>query len=229
MFDDQTTPPLNPQPQTDDKKVVDIFESVDKKPAPSAQPNPMPPKPPVAAPIPTAGGPIPFKYEDHGGKKHKVMFLVIIAIIVIVLVFVAGKIYFMRQTPAAAPAVSTPAENTAPADEIAQPEAIPSENLPNIPAPADASINSDADSLIDAQEAEFGTNPLKADTDNDGLNDYDEAMVYMTNPLNPDTDGDSFLDGDEVSHGYDPKGPGKLLNLQSGTNNATAVSSNSTQ
>jgi outer membrane protein OmpA-like peptidoglycan-associated protein len=36
------------------------------------------------------------------------------------------------------------------------------------------------------------------DTDNDGLNDYDEIFVHKTDPNNPDTDNDKLSDGDEV-------------------------------
>ena len=53
------------------------------------------------------------------------------------------------------------------------------------------------------------TDPHKADSDGDGLNDYDEisaaiGSAYITNPNNPDTDGDGFSDGWEVSHGFNP-------------------------
>ncbi|MBI2476916.1 hypothetical protein HYV72_01960, partial [Candidatus Uhrbacteria bacterium] len=43
--------------------------------------------------------------------------------------------------------------------------------------------------------------------------DREEVETYRTNPLNPDTDGDSYLDGDEVTHGYDPNGPGRLFSV----------------
>jgi lipoprotein-anchoring transpeptidase ErfK/SrfK len=43
-----------------------------------------------------------------------------------------------------------------------------------------------------------------ADTDHDGLSDYDEIYIYHTNPNNPDTDGDGFTDGAEVNNGFDP-------------------------
>ncbi|MFA6422590.1 MAG: hypothetical protein WCV92_04270 [Candidatus Buchananbacteria bacterium] len=64
--------------------------------------------------------------------------------------------------------------------------------------------DSDGDGLSDAQESRLGTNPLKADTDNDGLTDYAEVTIYKSDPLNPDTDGDGFKDGSEVINGYDP-------------------------
>jgi len=47
-------------------------------------------------------------------------------------------------------------------------------------------------------------NPLKADTDGDGLNDGDEVNTYNTDPLEKDTDGDGVDDGDEVEAGTDP-------------------------
>jgi len=43
------------------------------------------------------------------------------------------------------------------------------------------------------------------DTDGDGLNDYDEVLVYGTNCALPDTDGDGLTDGDEVNGIASPK------------------------
>jgi outer membrane protein OmpA-like peptidoglycan-associated protein len=49
------------------------------------------------------------------------------------------------------------------------------------------------------------TDPLKADTDGDGLNDGDEVQKHKTDPLKADTDGDGLKDGDEVQkHKTDP-------------------------
>ena len=42
------------------------------------------------------------------------------------------------------------------------------------------------------------TDPLKADTDGDGLSDYDEIMKFKTDPLKADTDGDGISDYDQV-------------------------------
>ncbi len=50
--------------------------------------------------------------------------------------------------------------------------------------------------------------PLDSDSDNDGLNYYEE-IIYDTNPDIADTDNDGFLDGEEVKDGYNPKGEGR--------------------
>ena len=47
----------------------------------------------------------------------------------------------------------------------------------------------------------------RADTDLDGVSDYDEIYVYHTNPLRADTDGDGLTDGEEVQRGTDPLKP----------------------
>lgn len=57
----------------------------------------------------------------------------------------------------------------------------------------------DGDGLTNAQEAALGTDPLKYDTDGDGLTDGAEVNTYGTNPLVVDTDGDGLTDGEEVN------------------------------
>lgn len=49
----------------------------------------------------------------------------------------------------------------------------------------------------------LGTDPVNADTDDDGLDDGAE-ITAGTDPLNPDTDGDGLFDGDESAHGANP-------------------------
>ena len=71
-------------------------------------------------------------------------------------------------------------------------------------------IDTDKDGLDDVREKELGTDPNKADTDGDTLNDSDEVIIWKTDPLNSDTDGDTFQDGHEIRNGYSPTGPGKL-------------------
>lgn len=70
--------------------------------------------------------------------------------------------------------------------------------------------DSDQDGLPDSQEISYGMDPFKADTDGDGVNDWEEMSKYGTNPRAADTDGDGYGDGDEVKRGYNPAGEGKL-------------------
>lgn len=45
------------------------------------------------------------------------------------------------------------------------------------------------------------------DTDNDGLNDYEELHVFGTSPYLTDTDGDNLEDAAEIQSGGDPNCP----------------------
>lgn len=83
------------------------------------------------------------------------------------------------------------------------------------------SVDSDKDGLDDVREKEIGTDPKKSDTDEDGLNDNDEVIIWKTNPLVIDTDGDTYKDGEEVKNGYNPLGAGKLFNIPAGANTST--------
>lgn len=78
-----------------------------------------------------------------------------------------------------------------------------------------SAVDTDQDGLIDSQEIEYGTNPALFDSDSDGLSDWEEIAIFGTDPLNMDTDSDGFKDGEEVQNGYNPKGPGKLLDFDS--------------
>ncbi|MFH0891742.1 MAG: hypothetical protein V1867_03095 [Candidatus Falkowbacteria bacterium] len=98
-------------------------------------------------------------------------------------------------------------DNTAPEGEVPQftDTARDTENNPD--------IDTDQDGLTDAEEEALGTDTASADSDSDGLFDREEVRVYMTDPLNPDTDGDSYTDGGEVDKGFNPKGAGKLYDM----------------
>ncbi len=68
----------------------------------------------------------------------------------------------------------------------------------------DSDEDLDYDGLTNKQEKEYGTNPLLADTDMDGLDDNYEISVSKTDPLKVDTDEDGLSDYDEVELGLDP-------------------------
>ena len=60
--------------------------------------------------------------------------------------------------------------------------------------------DTDGDGLSDGGEINtYRTDPLKADTDGDGLSDGEEANAHRTDPLKADTDGDGLSDGEEIN------------------------------
>ncbi|MCD4796518.1 MAG: OmpA family protein [Candidatus Cloacimonetes bacterium] len=62
------------------------------------------------------------------------------------------------------------------------------------------------DDYVETNTGEFinadstGTDPNAADTDMDGVNDYDEVLTYHTNPVTVDSDSDGLSDGDEINN-----------------------------
>ncbi len=67
-------------------------------------------------------------------------------------------------------------------------------------------LDSDSDGLPDYAEKAYGTDPENPDTDGDGLTDYEELYITGTNPLKYDTDengvndADDDIDGDDLSN-----------------------------
>ena len=222
MFEDQQptqpqspVPPVNPAPVAqpvaqpivppiqEEKKVEDIFGHIDKD---------------EAVVTPTTGSPIPggmptMAAAPTGGNKKMIP---IIAVVVILVLIMGAGAYFAwnwYQSSKTVGANADQAQQNAVApidDEAGKGKVVPPEVIEAVP----VTVDSDSDGLTDAEEITAGTNPMEVDTDKDELFDYDEVKVYLTNPLLADTDGDSYLDGAEVKSGFDPKGPGKLLNLQ---------------
>ena len=85
------------------------------------------------------------------------------------------------------------------------------------------SLDADQDGLNRDQELLYGTDPLSADSDNDGLSDWEETFVHGTDPLDPDSDGDGFQDGVEVQYGSNPLDPGSIPNLVFGDLNGDGL------
>ncbi|MCB0197209.1 MAG: protein kinase, partial [Anaerolineae bacterium] len=64
--------------------------------------------------------------------------------------------------------------------------------------------DNDRDGLTNAEEIELNTLPDSRDTDQDDIDDADEVNRYGTNPLRSDSDGDGLKDGFEISQGLNP-------------------------
>lgn len=62
---------------------------------------------------------------------------------------------------------------------------------------SDSVLDNDFDSLTNAEEFFYSTNPKLDDSDLDGLLDAEE-LIYQTNPILCDTDGDCLLDSFEI-------------------------------
>lgn len=68
----------------------------------------------------------------------------------------------------------------------------------------DAGLDFDNDGLNNLDEYIAGTDYLEADSDSDGLNDFDEVFIYETNALVRDSDHDGLPDNYEIEIGFDP-------------------------
>jgi outer membrane protein OmpA-like peptidoglycan-associated protein len=70
-------------------------------------------------------------------------------------------------------------------------------------------VDSNGDGLTDYEKVKnYHLDPNLWDNDEDGLTDYDELKVHNTDPKNPDTDAEGLNDGDEVNiHNTNPTKP----------------------
>jgi hypothetical protein len=84
----------------------------------------------------------------------------------------------------------------------------------------DIDLDTDEDGITDQDEIDlYGTNPNKADSDGDGINDGEELAYWMDrwgadddgdgliNLLDEDSDNDGLTDGLEIAQDYDPSDP----------------------
>ncbi len=76
----------------------------------------------------------------------------------------------------------------------------------------------DNDGLNNFLEKMYGTNPDKADSDEDGLSDYEELVIIGTNPNEKDSDSDGIYDGEED---IDGDGLSNAEEEEFGTDNCT--------
>ena len=86
------------------------------------------------------------------------------------------------------------------------------ENMENVPVDKN---DSDGDGILNYLEDIFGTDKYKADTDGDGLDDYEEIQILGTDPLKVDSDGNGVSDDKED---FDGDGLDNLSELRRGLN-----------
>lgn len=214
MFDEldkqnapQNTPP--PIPKTED-----IFSEVDKP----VKPEPFKPR---DNSLPPAGTVIP---ADDGWLKNKGLIagLVFGGLIIVFGGGYLGLKYAVKgrvKNESAAVQAETknsraPAETTKPAESPAEETAAPTgEPIEPEQPETTGPFDTDQDGLTDEEETGIRTDTSSPDTDQDGLTDREEAKVYGTDPLKADTDGDGYPDGAEIKNGFNPKGTGKLLDI----------------
>lgn len=171
--------------------------------------------------VPTASAPV-----VRRGPPRWIFLLV--GVVVVGGLGYGGYLYLMKPVPApeasvpetSAPEVTDPPASVPeipapeiPAPEVATPPTEPPTVIPEVIPEPIVTVDTDSDGFADDEEALLGTDPTNPDSDGDGLNDREEVRIYQTNPLIKDTDGDGYEDGAEVKGGYDPNGPGRLLNL----------------
>jgi hypothetical protein len=190
-------------------KTEDIFAGVDQPPEKPEVFKPKPQGSPYETVVPA---------EDSWLKNKGLIFGSLFGLFIILVGgFLVIKL-MINKTSTSDITTQTPANNETTVPKAVVPAA---EQTNNIEQPAvqpvqpvvTAPIDSDQDGLTDEEEAKLGTNPNDPDTDHDGLTDREEVKVYGTDPLKTDTDGDGYNDGDEIKNGYNPKGPGKLLQI----------------
>lgn len=80
----------------------------------------------------------------------------------------------------------------------------------------DGELDQDGDGLVDAGEVRVGTSPILADTDGDGLSDFEELtnLAGIADPVLVDTDDDGVADGLEDS---DSDGMSDAVEVAGGT------------
>jgi len=71
----------------------------------------------------------------------------------------------------------------------------------------DSALDPDGEGLINLYEYQWNLHPGQVDYEGDGLDDYQEVIVWGTNPVIFDTDKDSYMDGEEVNGIYAPTNP----------------------
>lgn len=215
-------PPNVPILPGDGFDVPDPFDAAQGKPFDKTEPIEAPQSTSFNVPTDTPlKSPTP---PQHEGRRRMLIGIgVFVAVLLVgVLAFIVIRMFIQDASHVPIPSFS-PISVT--------PTATPAESASPISQPATASddaADTDGDTLTNAEEALYGTDPQKDDTDGDGYKDGDEVRngynplgsgkldtdndgfpdpderKFGSDPINPDTDGDGYSDGDEIKNGHNP-------------------------
>ncbi len=108
--------------------------------------------------------------------------------------------------PAETPPTATVPAAPPPAGQTSEAAVRPKTTIspPKTPPKCDArntQIDCDLDGLTNGEEAQYKTDPAKADTDGDGLSDYGEVRTWNSDPLKPKSIDPSMTDLEAVNAG----------------------------
>ncbi|HPL93162.1 MAG TPA: hypothetical protein PLB38_02680 [bacterium] len=118
----------------------------------------------------------------------------------LILMISAGLFYFNSGKWGTLLDLSAPAKEQAALEEEAEQEYLRQQGLTRDPAEMSyVEITTQNDLNLDDIETLRGK-----DTDQEGLNDYEELYLYRTSPYLADTDGDTYSDFLEIKNGTDP-------------------------
>jgi hypothetical protein len=213
-------------PGAQTQAVEDMFSETERQEKPTIfQPKSSP------APIDQFGMADMSQYDPYTGesikaKNRSIVFALMLLSFLLVAVagWYAYRIFFQTVAPEVLAPTADVNTNTEPStaipdNRVVEPEASPSENFlsdeKDVGSGPIQNEDEDGDGLSDTEEFQLGTNPQETDTDGDGLFDREEVKFYKTDPVDTDTDDDGYTDGTEVKGGYNPRGEGKLLDVDS--------------
>ncbi len=211
--------------------IPDPFIGETVMPAKTTQPKPLISSPDIVPPAPLAPPvfqqPVPQKQK---GRRWALITLGIFITVLLIGVIVFITIQLLSQSNSSMPIpsfspVTTPLSVATPTPVAIQETVTPH---PTVATPADDTADPDSDNLTNAEERVYGTDPQKADSDDDGYKDGEEVRsgynplgpgkfdsdndgfpdpderTFGSDPFNPDTDGDGYSDGEEIQNGYNP-------------------------
>ena len=209
---------LNNNPEAEVFTIPEEFYGAQKKPAiPRAlgvsASTKIAGSPSVSPAVP--GSPSKIPIVKKRGETYSSKIVIIVVVIFLVVVVGGFSYYYIHQAQVAQQRLIEVQKQKE--QSVVNPQPTPP-TAPVVITPPDVNSTSTTSTpSATIQQVSYAVFPFKnytsaEDTDNDGLTNVEEA-IYGTNPNKPDTDEDGFSDGLEVANLYNPLGfkPVKLL------------------